>query len=152
LDKTKSGYLATERSFSNYHLHVEWRWPPESPVNANSGILLHVDGPDAIWPSAFECQLKNGNAGQVVGMGLDIPGAPLLNARKRAPRRAAPSERALGEWNSYDIFARGDSLSAFVNGVLQNHVRSLPRSSGRIALQLEGMPIELRELWLEPAP
>ncbi|MEY2931786.1 MAG: hypothetical protein RL033_2535 [Pseudomonadota bacterium] len=152
LDSPVSGYLKTERTFANYHLHVEWRWPPESPVNANSGILVHVDGPDAIWPSAFECQLKNGNAGQVVGMGLDIPDAPLLNARKRAPRRAAPSERALGEWNSYDIFARGDSLSAFVNGVLQNQVRSLPRSAGRIALQLEGMPIELRELWLEPTP
>jgi hypothetical protein len=152
VDTSTSGYLATERSFSDYHLHVEWRWPQGARENSNSGVLVHVSGPDAIWPLSFECQLKNGNAGQVVGMGLDIPGAPLLNQRKRAPRRATPSERPLGEWNTYEIYARGNELIAFVNGVLQNHVTALPRSAGKIALQLEGFPIELRNLWLEPNP
>jgi Domain of Unknown Function (DUF1080) len=151
-DTTASGYLETERSFANYHLHVEWRWPTSAPENANSGVLVHVNGPDAIWPLSFECQLKNGNAGQVVGMGLDIPAAPLLKERKRAPRRAAPSERPLGEWNSYEIYARDNELLAFVNGVLQNHVRALPQSAGKIALQIEGFPIEFRNVWLEANP
>jgi len=151
-DTSASGYLQTDRTFSDYHLHVEWRWPKVAPENTNSGVLVHVNGPDAIWPLSFECQLKNGNAGQVVGMGLDIPAAPLLKERKRAPRRAAPSEHALGEWNSYEIYTRGDELLAFVNGVLQNHVRALPQSAGKIALQIEGFPIEFRNVWLEANP
>jgi hypothetical protein len=144
------GYIKTERSFSDYHLHVEWRWPKDSPWDANSGVMLHVQGPDAIWPLCFEAQLKTSNAGQVVGMGLDIPPAPLLNNRKRAPRLAEPSEVPLGDWNSYEIYARGNTIEAYVNGVRQNFVHTLPQASGQIALQVEGFPIEFRNVWLEP--
>jgi len=159
LDSKASGYIKTEREYSNYRLHVEWRWPavskvdgtdPAVPANSNSSVMVHVHGPDAIWPLCFECQLKHGNAGQVVGMGLDIPDAPLLNNRKRSPRLAEPSEKPPGEWNAYEIICRGDTLECSVNGVRQNRVEKLPVSAGAIALQLEGFPIEFRNVWLEP--
>lgn len=149
---SRMGYLKTNRAFSDYHLHVEWRWPKDSASDANSGVMLHMNGPDVIWPSSFECQLKNNNAGQVVGMGLDIPAAPLLNLRKRAPRMAEPSEQTLGEWNTYEIYAQGGRIEAFVNGVRQNDVTDLPVRAGRIGLQLEGFPIEFRRVWIEPLP
>ena len=149
-DTKVSGYAKTEKDYSNYHLHVEWRWPKDAAANTNSGVLVHVHGPDAVWPLCFECQLKTGNAGQIVGMGLDIPDAPLLSNRKRAPRLADPSEKPLGEWNTYEIYCRGATIEVFVNGTRQNRVEKLPVSTGRIALQLEGYPIEFRNLWLEP--
>ncbi|HEX2861131.1 MAG TPA: family 16 glycoside hydrolase, partial [Lacunisphaera sp.] len=149
-DTKASGYIRTERSFSNYRLHVEWRWAQDAPANANSGVMLHVHGPDVLWPLCFEAQLKNGNAGQFVGMGLDIPDAPVQNNRKRAPRLADPSEKPLGEWNSYDITARNDTVEVLVNGVRQNHATKLPVTAGAIALQMEGFPIEFRNVWLEP--
>jgi hypothetical protein len=149
-DTKASGYLRTDKDFSNYHLHVEWRWAKDAPENANSGVLLHVHGPDAIWPLCFEAQLKSGNAGQVVGMGLDIPAAPLLNNRKRAPRLAEASERPRGEWNTYEIFSRGETIEVFVNGVRQNLVEKLPVAKGAIALQMEGFPVEFRNVWLDP--
>ncbi len=149
LSSKLSGYLVTEKSFSNYHLHVEWRWPKDAATNANSGVMVHLHGPDVIWPLSFECQLKNGNAGQVVGMGLDIPAAPIENNRKRAAKFAASSEKPLGEWNTYEIYARGDTLEVSINGVKQNHVEKLPVSAGTIALQLEGFPIDFRNVWLE---
>lgn len=145
-----SGYLRTEKTFSNYHLHVEWRWPHDAPAGSNSGVLLHVHGPDAVWPLCFEAQLKTGNAGQIVGLGLDIPGAPLQNKRKRAPRLADSSEKPPGEWNTYEIFCRGDTIEVFVNGVRQNRVGQLPVGAGAIALQLEGYPVDFRNVWLEP--
>jgi hypothetical protein len=149
-DTKASGYIKTERTFSNYRLHVEWRWPHDAPANTNSGVLLHVHGPDTVWPLCFEAQLKSGNAGQFVGMGLDIPDAPMLNNRKRAPRFADPSEKPHGEWNSYDITAHGDTVEVFVNGVRQNYATKLSVSAGAIALQMEGYPIEFRHVWLEP--
>ena len=149
LDTKASGYVKTEKTYSDYHLHVEWRWPKTAAANSNSGVLLHVHGPDAVWPLCFEAQLKNGNAGQVVGMGLDIPAAPLLQNRKRAPRLADPSEKPLGEWNTYEITCRADTIEVFINGVKQNRVEKLPVSAGAIALQMEGFPIEFRNVWLE---
>jgi hypothetical protein len=149
-DTKASGYLRSERDFSDYRLHVEWRWGKDASVNANSGVMLHVHGPDTVWPLSFEAQLKNGNAGQVVGLGLDIPAAPVLNDRKRAPRLAEPSEKPLGEWNAYEIFSRGPTIEVFVNGVRQNFVEKLPVAKGAIALQMEGFPIEFRRVWIEP--
>jgi hypothetical protein len=143
--------LKTEKAFSNYHLHVEWRWPKDAAANSNSGVLVHLHGEDAVWPKCFECQLKTGNAGQVVGMGLDIPDAPMLANRKRAPRLADPSEKPLGEWNTYEIYCRGDTIEVFINGVRQNRVDKLPASTGVIALQMEGFPIDFRNVWLEAA-
>ena len=145
-----SGYLRTEKPSANYRLHAEWRWPKDAVANSNSGILLHVHGDDAVWPLCFEAQMKTGNAGQVVGMGLDIPAAPLLANRKRAPRLADVSEKPHGEWNSYDLYVSKDTIEAYVNGVRQNRVEQLPSSAGMIALQLEGFPVEFRNIWLRP--
>lgn len=150
LESKLSGYLVTEKKFSDYRLHVEWRWAKDAVANSNSGVLIHLNPPDTIWPACFECQLKTGNAGQFVGMGLDIPAAPTISNRKRAPRLADPSEKPLGEWNTYEIHARGNTVEVFVNGVRQNFARDLPVSEGGIALQLEGFPIDFRNVWLAP--
>src|SRR5262245_17148224 len=64
LDTKASGYVRTEQAFSNYHLHVEWRWPKDAAENSNSGVMVHVRGTDVVWPLSFEAQLKAGNAGQ----------------------------------------------------------------------------------------
>ncbi len=145
-----SGYLVTERTFSDYKLHVEWRWPADAVANANSGVLVHLNPPDVIWPICIECQLKTGNAGQLVGMGqVDIPAAPMQNGRKRANKLADSSEKPLGQWNSYDITCRADTIEAWVNGVRQNHIEKISVRAGAIGLQLEGFPIEFRNVWLE---
>jgi lysophospholipase L1-like esterase len=149
-DTKASGYMVTEKSYSDYHLHVEWRWPKDAVANSNSGVLVHLNPPDAVWPHCFECQLKTGNAGQVVGMDLDIPDAPMLQNRKRAPKLTDSSEKPLGEWNTYEIHCKADTIEVFINGVRQNKVNKLPVKAGGIALQMEGFPIEFRNVWMEP--
>jgi glycosyl hydrolase family 28/3-keto-disaccharide hydrolase len=42
LASKSNGYLRTEKAFSNYHLHVEWRWPRDAAANTNSGVLVHL--------------------------------------------------------------------------------------------------------------
>ena len=147
-----NGYLHTEQTFSNYRLHVEWRWPAGADPRSNSGVFVHVGGPDAIWPPGVECQLQAGNAGQLVGTGVDLPGAPVSNKKPRAPKLAAASEKPFGEWNTYDIICRGDIIEVSVNGVRQNHVEKVSVKSGGIGLQMEGYPVDFRNLWLQPLP
>ncbi|MBR4044829.1 MAG: DUF1080 domain-containing protein, partial [Bacteroidaceae bacterium] len=60
------GYMRTDKKYSNYKLHVEWRWVGEG---TNSGLFLHVQDGDKLWPNAIECQLCNGKAGDFVMLG-----------------------------------------------------------------------------------
>ena len=147
-----TGYLRTEAAYSDYRLHAEWRWPAGAPPKSNSGVLVHLRGDDRVWPACVQVQLKIGSAGELIGMETDLPGAaPAATAgQTRAPRLAEASEKPLGEWNACDIYANKDTLEIYVNGVRQNRAEGLPARAGTIGLQLEGQPVEFRNLWLRP--
>ena len=44
------GYLRTTQSYSNYFLTVEWRFLKIAPKADNTGILVHLQLPDKVWP------------------------------------------------------------------------------------------------------
>ncbi len=147
-----NGYIRTVRPYSNYRLHVEWRWP-EKPTN--SGVLLHMTGPDKIWPKSIECQLFAGNAGDfwlIGGTSITVDGRTVSSADgpTRVKKKKPSSEKPPGQWNSYDIYCRGDTIRCLVNGVLQNYGTDASESIGRICLQSEGSPIEFRNIFIEP--
>lgn len=153
---TANGYIRTKESYSNYELHVEWRWTGE-PVN--SGVLLHVQDEDMIWPNSIECQLKHQNAGDVVliGDGARISMGestyrvePEENRFVIIPRMEESSENPAGEWNSYDIRSVNGDLEVKVNGVLQNSGSGMTPAEGKIALQSEGAPMEFRNIYMIP--
>lgn len=150
LHSTSSGYLRTEKAFSDYLLHVEWRWAEGANPKSNSGVLVHVQGEDKVWPVCIQAQLKVGQAGQLIGMETPLPGAPEEKNQWKLSRAEPASERPLGEWNVIEIRASGAALEVFVNGVRQNRVEGLAVREGPIALQLEGQPVEFRALWLRP--
>src|SRR5215207_4062087 len=55
-----NGYLLTEKEYGDYVLRFQWRFPG---APGNSGVFVHVSGPDKIWPKGVECQLFSGRAG-----------------------------------------------------------------------------------------
>ena len=138
------GYIKTKEAYSDYQLHVEWRWPEEA---GNSGVFIHV-GEDNIWPVCLECQLKSGFAGDLVC----FPGFDFFEHVDKenwvVGKKEETSEKLSGEWNTYDIRVNADSVSIYVNDVLQNIATKTLISSGSIALQSEGAPIEFRNVFL----
>jgi Domain of Unknown Function (DUF1080) len=75
------GYIATERSYRDYHLVVEYKWGTRTygqKTVRNSGILLHAVGPDgnaSPWMSSIECQVAQGCVGDfIVIRGKDSDG------------------------------------------------------------------------------
>jgi len=148
-----NGYIRTEDQYKDYHLHVEWRWPETA---TNSGVLLHATGKDEVWPACIECQLKAGSAGDLVlinGTGISVNGVNPQNPARRfvvIEKKSPSSELPAGQWNSYDIHCKGDSIRCLVNGVLQNEGTDASVTSGWICLQSEGSPIEFRNIYLEP--
>jgi hypothetical protein len=151
------GYFVTTGSHENYQLHVEYRWPADAVKNSNSGVLVHVaSGPidRNTWPLCFQVQTKITRAGDLLPMAGAKFAEPLSTAPgARTPqleRRQPDSEKPLGEWNSIDIVCRGDTLEVSVNGVVQNKVTSCEPHAGKIGIQCEGFPYELRNLRLTP--
>jgi len=150
------GYIRTKESYSNYKLHVEWRWTNEP---TNSGVLINVQGKDMIFPHCIEAQLMNGKAGDIVlmgkGAGINVKDTDYMveseeNRYMAIEKFEESSEKAAGEWNSYEITSLDGNLELLVNGVLQNKGSGMTLTEGNIALQSEGSPLQFRNIWLQP--
>jgi hypothetical protein len=172
-----AGYIRTEGSYKNYRLTLEWRWSgPDLPPNAqgqprmrNSGVLVHISGPDTVWPRSVEAQLMQTNAGDIYDIGnvgfaellvvrekavatagADAEAVKRAQAQRRVPKAGASSEKPVGEWNTYEITCSGDTMTLRVNGVEQNRATKIGATEGHIALQSEGAAIEFRNVRLTP--
>jgi hypothetical protein len=147
------GYLRTKKEYENYRLHVEWRYP-EKPTN--SGVFIHTVGPDKIWPRHYQCQLKHLSAGDFIiqdeGLSATVRDTVYVSTAKIkpiAPKLKASSENKPGEWNSYDIVCKGNTVEVKVNGVLQNYATNCSETKGGIGLQAEGSKIQFRNIRIE---
>jgi len=144
---TPTGYMRTTTEYENYRLKLQWRWPGRG---GNSGVLLHIQLPDKVWPKAIEGQLQSGHAADfwVIG-GTDFE-EHTDEDNRRVPKRKKSNEKPLGEWNQYEIFCKDNVIRLYVNGLLQNAATETTVNKGYIGLQSEGTPIEFRNVTLEP--
>lgn len=83
------GYLRTDKKYSDFRLHVEWKYPTET---VNSGIFLFVQSPDKIWPNAVECQLMKGRVGYLFCS--EVPTSPSSKFPRASSVRNSPSSNA----------------------------------------------------------
>ena len=142
------GYMRTKDVYSEYTLHVEWRYPVEA---SNSGVFIHAQLPDTIWLKCFECQLKSGSAGDFVCMN----GAKMnemKNNSRVVTKMGASSEKPVGEWNSMEVICKSNTIEVIVNGTLQNKATGISDTNGHICLQSEGKDIEFRNVFLTKLP
>ena len=65
-------------------------------------------------------------------------------------RGARDLEKPIGQWNRYEIIAKGQNLDVFLNGVLVNRVRNVKPYKGKIQIQAESAEIFFRRLDLIP--
>lgn len=140
------GYMYTKEKYSNYKLHVEWRWPDGA---SNSGIFLLIADPRNPFPNGIECQLHAGDAGDFVLLG----GSEL--AEFEGPRPEFPvvkkahdsSEKPVGEWNEANIFVKNGVITVYINGVYQNTGTNKVKE-GFVGLQSEGHDVQFRNVTL----
>lgn len=157
------GHLVTKKTYSNYKLVVEYRFPKDG---GNCGVLVHVSklrALDGMFPQSVEVQMAHENAGDFwcIQENIEVP-----DMEKRRPREEGQkfgggkkdarhifnltdgSEKPLGEWNKMEIECKGGDVKVLVNGVLVNHGHNSTASSGQIALQAEGAEVEFRKVEL----
>jgi hypothetical protein len=156
----KPGYLSTEREFSNYELSFAYRWASmkASENKRNSGLLYHAIGEDRMWPNSMECQMQDGDAGDlwlIPGSGsnaaVTVNGIESGGTEKAARvLKSETNEKALGEWNEMKVVCRGNEFEHWVNGKKVLSGRTKDRTSGKIQFQAEGHEVWIRNLTLTP--
>ena len=99
----------------------------------------------------FEAQLLAGSAGEIRCNGGSHVNELTAANPKSVPRQQPSSEKAAGEWNSYDIVCRSKTpLSSASTAFYKIKSTGTSVSSGAIALQAEGKLVEFRNFVLEP--
>ena len=147
-----TGYLRTENfSFHDFKLTVDWRFVKLAPKADNTGVLVHIQEPDQVWPKCVQCQGKHGAQGDLfLMMGAESKEHRGQDKNTPLPKRAASNEKPIGEWNTCELICAGDSVKAFINGELMNEATECTVRSGAVGIQSEGAEIEIRRITLEP--
>lgn len=142
-----SGYIRTEKDYTNYVLRVQIRHIRK----CNCGVLVRMTGQDKVWPKSIECQGAKDNMGDI----WNIDQFPMKTATDRTKGRRTikmheTNERPVGEWNQYEIYLNQGDLKIYVNNLLQNVATDCQVVPGKICLQSEGGPIQYRNIVMIP--
>lgn len=152
------GYLATKKTYKNFKLTVEWRWPPGKEPG-NSGVLMRITGRPMGLPRCVEAQLKNGDAGDIWAFrGFQVQGDSArfkkvehkTLGKFQGVRKIRAAEKKPGLWNKYEITVKQDKMTIVINGEKVNECTGLDPVAGKIGLQSEGGEIHFRTVILTP--
>ena len=138
------GYLRSAEKYGDMKLHAEWRWVGEG---TNSGLFVRVHDGDKLWPNAIECQLCNGKAGDFVMLGGSKIKEVECVEEYPVEDRIGDYENPVGEWNVAEVVCKGNKITVYINGKLQNEC-TCDSTEGYIALQSEGGPLEFRNIYV----
>ena len=150
---TAVGYFRTKQNYSNYVVTVEWRFLYVTPKKNNTGVLVHMQLPDKVWPPCIQNQGKSGRQGDLFVMsGVECKEHLALgkDANTPVPLRGEPNEKAIGEWNTNVTFCFGNESLAIINNKLLNSISECTVSSGFVGIQSEGADFEIRKMYLDP--
>lgn len=147
------GYARTTQTYHDYTLTCVWRFAkldPNPKVN-NSGILIHIQPPDVVFPDCVQAQGLYQHQGDLIledGAGAD--GYPWSGKNVTIPQNGPQNENPAGQWNTNVVVCQGSSMKLSVNGKLMNQITGCTLTSGFVGIQSEGGDIDIQRLSLQP--
>lgn len=173
--------LVSNKEYSRYVLTLEYRWgekkfQPRDEAVRDAGILFHVHGNETIWPNSVECQLQEGDTGDIWAIGTRVTAPVNVTVRSYHPQgervTRGGGERRFNRfhrgymwevpgWNRVEVRVDGDYAKYTVNGHVVNEVFNMkyhdipsgewkPLTRGKILLQAEGAEVFYRNISLTP--
>lgn len=131
------GYLKTKKKYENFEFGFEWRYA--NGPNGNSGVLLHTEGEDKIWPKAIQIQLHRPKAGSIFPSG----GATTDNTLE-----VKDLNLETGKWHECVIMSKSGTVAVSIDGKKLGSISGCNPRSGPIAFQSEGSEIHFRKIWV----
>ena len=140
-DKAKDNtYLLTKNSYKDFQLRAEF-WAER---NTNSGIFIRIQDPKKIAAdTSYEVNIYDQRPGPEYSTG------GIVNFAK-VP--VPPKYKAEGRWNTFDITAKGSTITVLFNGEKTAELKDAKFLEGPFALQfgnhgkLPGAPIKWRKV------
>ena len=140
------GYIRTEKKFTDYNLHLEWRWAGKESVDG--GIFNRLQDGDKVWPLGIQLQMTSKDMGVLMG-GIPLKGIEGPFYKKDRLVEESP-EKPVGEWNEMDFLCKGGLIKVWMNGVLVNEAEC-DVTEGYIGIQSEGGAMDFRNIYFTKA-
>ncbi len=144
-----TGWLRSAKTYADFTLIMEFRF---LEPQANSGIFVRT-GPTSSkdengWPdNGYQVQCMDIIDGKHPLATMIPYGAPPFEDKSdlEALKRAY---KPTGEWHTYEITAKGETLEVKLNGILITTCASIKNRSGHIGIQAEKGLLEFRRIEL----
>lgn len=135
-DGYENSYLVTRGHYTDFVLQAEF-WPS---AGSNSGIFIRNGDPQAISAmGGYEINIYDTNPNPDNMTGSVVGHMP--------PMTSVMTEE---QWNTYEITAQGNRITARVNGTLTADLEDDTHANGPIAFQNNGGLIRFRNIRLRP--
>lgn len=133
--KTPS-YLVTKQTYTDFQIRAEF-WVDSQ---TNSGIFIRCEDPEKITSkNAYEVNIWDTRPDPTYGTGAIVDVAKVV-----------PMPKAGGQWNTYEITAKGSQLTVVLNGVQTANVRDTQHARGHVALQWGSGIVKFRKVQIKP--
>jgi hypothetical protein len=129
-----AAFLYSKNSYTDFEIYTEF-WADE---NANSGVFLRITNTTVI-------NTKGGYEVQIFDKNPPFPTASMVNLAQ-----AAPTFKAAGKWNTFEITAKGPHMTVRMNGELAVDINNAAFPSGPIGLQYNSGTVKFRKLMIRP--
>ena len=152
------GYICTEKTFTDFHLAVEFKWgekkfPPRDAdtTKRDNGICFYmpIGEKDFVWPKSIECQVQEGDVGDIW---LIDSTTVVIDGKRTEPNnytrvtKKKDGEKPNGEWNLVEVIVKKGQITYIVNGIVVNEAESPSLNEGKIIIQSEGAEIYYRKI------
>ena len=125
-DRAKTaGYLVTKNSYKDFQIRAEFY----AEKTTNSGIFIRAQDPKKIGAaSSYEVNIYDLRGGQEYATGgiVDFAKIPVPNP---------PGYKAADKWNTFEITAKGDTVTVVFNGIKTVEMKNAKFAQGPFALQ-----------------
>jgi hypothetical protein len=129
-----AGILLSKDTYKDFEIYAEF-WADE---DANSGIYIRVMNQKVVnTKAAYEVQIWDKSPG-------------MATASVMPPAKAAPTFKAAGRWNTFEITAKGPRIIVKMNGEQAVDVNDTAFPAGPIALQYNAGTIKFRKVMIRP--
>ena len=137
--------LLYDREISDGIFHVEWRFKKvEGKRGYNSGVYARNSADGKIWHQA---QVGSKNVGHFFGSTpTDGKFKRFRSEKFKGPQRG----KEAGEWNTYEITCKGNTMSLWVNGATTTVWKDCEVLSGFVGMEAERWEIEFKNVKFKP--
>lgn len=168
--KAPFGLLTTTKKYSSFNLELEYKWgkrkfEPRLEQKRDAGILFHVYGTIAVWPSSLECQIQENDTGDlwvIKGPKVTVKNTDntekLVDAsgQKKFVSSVKYANYEKPGWNKVRVEVRANTSAKFyVNGHLVNEISNFydahntPLTNGVIGIQAEGAELTYKNIRIQ---